>query len=857
MQFTLRSLGGKLIIVATLILLFCMLLFTLLSWSMFKLYSEYQAKRDAQTHLSIIHTAYQSHMTALLQDLTSVTHDPSISATLSHPSAPENNAYLQKILVTYALRQHISTLNVISISKHQLVAHSDPTSSLSAETIYLVNQASAGKAVVILQQDTFPTVSHFPSNPGWIFNIALPILDSSQKETGVLQAVQHIDTYFAQSLTQETGINSTLCQSGQIIATTNIELHASNTPNSLSDQAICSAGQPKIIAYPRPYLILAEGMTINEQSPDSPKLVVVAAESLANGNRFMPRLLLIVTGVGIFVIALGIVLYSFVTSVLLIRPLRRLQVHAQVLVANNTDVQIGLPMSNELNMLASSFQLLDESLYSEGQALTDQMSNLLIMSDALMSTLNLEHLLAEIVTHTGHIMQVKHVTLLLYGRERPSPWAVAHWPEIIDATAGPESAAMPPPAKKNALVYTDPDGEITLAATTKMAAIPSNQAQTASGKRRALRGIRLSPPKTTSNDPAYGSRRTRIPRHALRDLDMILARMAIQRRKIVYGEDIHTIYQERKDAWALMALEMGYSSAISVPLLLSDQPIGAFILYTDEPHAISSRDTFLLSTTALQTAMAIENALLFVEVKEKNTALERANQLKSQFLANVTHELRTPLHSIISYGALLLEGFVEGSLTTEQEDHIQFMVRRAEDLSHLVDDMLDLSKIEADHIEVKPEPLELVAFLTEVVNQLKPIANSKELFLRLEMEKGLPLTMADSHRLRQVAINLVSNALKFTEKGGVTIRCQYLKTHEMLHISVSDTGIGISPAAIGYIFEAFRQADGSTTRRFGGTGLGLTIAKRLIELQGGEITVESVPGEGSTFSFTLPVALIS
>jgi signal transduction histidine kinase len=116
--------------------------------------------------------------------------------------------------------------------------------------------------------------------------------------------------------------------------------------------------------------------------------------------------------------------------------------------------------------------------------------------------------------------------------------------------------------------------------------------------------------------------------------------------------------------------------------------------------------------------------------------------------------------------------------------------------------------------------------------------------------------LADSHRLRQIALNLVSNALKFTEKGGVTIRCKYLKQNDMLHISVNDTGIGISPAAIGYIFEAFRQADGSTTRRFGGTGLGLTIAKKLIELQEGEITVESVPGEGSTFAFTLPIALL-
>src|SRR2546423_7402727 len=212
--------------------------------------------------------------------------------------------------------------------------------------------------------------------------------------------------------------------------------------------------------------------------------------------------------------------------------------------------------------------------------------------------------------------------------------------------------------------------------------------------------------------------------------------------------------------------------------------------------------------------MAIQNALLFAEVKDKNAALERVNHLKSQFLATVTHELRTPLHSIISYGALILEGFVDGELTNEQEEHIQFMVRRAEDLSHLVDDMLDLSKIEADRIEVRLEPLNLEPCLQEVVSQLKPMANSKVLHLSLEIEPELPLAQADSHRIRQVAINLVSNALKFTEKGGVTISCKQSRNQNMLYVSVTDTGIGISPAALSYIFDTFRQADGSTTRRF-------------------------------------------
>jgi signal transduction histidine kinase len=402
------------------------------------------------------------------------------------------------------------------------------------------------------------------------------------------------------------------------------------------------------------------------------------------------------------------------------------------------------------------------------------------------------------------------------------------------------------------MVHTDPGGDITMTATNKMAAItaPSTRSVPPSnGNRSAIRA-----PKLTSQTEQAALRPPRIPRPALRDLDMILARMAMQKQKIAYGEDVQMIYHERGEAWSRMALEAGYRSVIAVPLLLQEQTIGAVVLYDNKPYQVSRRDTFLLSTAAIQAAMAIQNALLFAEVKDKNAALERVNHLKSQFLATVTHELRTPLHSIISYGALILEGFVEGELTVEQEEHIQFIVRRAEDLSRLVDDMLDLSKIEADRLEVKVEPIALESSLTEVVNQLKPMANNKGLQLTLEMEDSFPLVLADSQRIRQIVINLVSNALKFTESGAVTIRCSQLERYEMLRISVCDTGIGISPAALDYIFEAFRQADGSTTRRFGGTGLGLTIARKLIELHGGEVSVESTVGLGSTFSFTLPVA---
>jgi signal transduction histidine kinase len=573
------------------------------------------------------------------------------------------------------------------------------------------------------------------------------------------------------------------------------------------------------------------------------------------------HLLLIFAGLGIFLFGLGIALYTLLIQSIFIQPLRQLDSRVRALVIGNGETgaeAMAGQRHDELGTLSRSFNLLSESLESENQAIIEQMGNILVLSDALISTLNLEQLLGEVVSRLGRIMQAKNVSLLLYGREMPSPWAVAQWsdqpspsPSAQNSgnTTSPSTLPLPMPSEDPSpgavTVHADPNGDITMAATSKMATITPPRLSTSSDKRKVLE---------TSVPLSQAGARSRIPRPALRDLDMILARMVIQRKKIAYGENIETIYQERNESWARTALDAGYRSVIAMPLLLQDQAIGAFILYNDKPYQISRRDTFLLSTAALQTSMAIQNALLFAEVKDKNAALERANQLKSQFLANVTHELRTPLHSIISYGALILEGFVDGELTKEQEEHIQFMVRRAEDLSHLVNDMLDLSKIEADHIEVKLEPQDLTQSLQDIVDQLKPLADNKQLSLTLECEEGLPQVMADSYRLRQILINLVSNAIKFTEKGGVTISSTLLRRDDTVRIAVRDTGVGISPTALGYIFEAFRQADGSTTRRFGGTGLGLTIAKKLIELQGGEVAVESIVGEGSTFSFTLPVA---
>ncbi|GCF07611.1 sensor histidine kinase [Dictyobacter arantiisoli] len=833
MRVPIRSLGGKLIVVATATLLLCLLLFALTSWSAVNLYVEYQASRDASAQLTKVATAYQSHTQVLLRSVETLSRDTRLQEVVSLPDTTAKTSLIHRLLDQQAAKQHPLTLTLFDATGRS-ITHTSTVTTLS-EVQPLLAHTLQGQASSDLQTFSGPTSAQIQGQ-SWAITIAVPVRDQTQHVHGTLLATQSIDSLFVQQLALDSGTPILLCIHNQIIHSSLALLAATGTR---ANDSVCQIGASNYTAGTQRYQTQAQSVSLPQQIGKTPTLTLVALQPLDGLTSHPRRILLLIAGIGLSIFSLGIILLVYFIRTFLIRPLQRVQTQVQVLLSQNSAIDVGIPQSNELPELAQSYQILTNSLNHESQALLDQMSKILVMSDALMSTLNLEQLLGEFVTRMGHIIQVKHVSLLLYGRESIAPWAVAQWSDASEEVVlRPFSAPQ-----KGVTVYIDPDNDISMAVTTKMSVISNAQSA-----------------RTTAHQASFQAyhpdgRGSRIPNHALRDVDLALARLTLQRQKIVYGEDIGAIYQQQPESWARLALEKGYCSAIAVPLLLQDQAIGAFILYTEELHPISNKDTFLLSTAALQTSMAIENALLFAEVKDKNDALERANQLKSQFLANVTHELRTPLHSIISYGTLIVEGFVDGTLTDEQEQHIQFMVRRAEDLSHLVNDMLDLSKIEADRIEVKPEPLILRQSLSEVIEQLTPLANTKELYLNLEIDESFPRVAADGHRLRQVVLNLVSNALKFTEQGGVTIHCTQLEQQGMARISVADTGIGISPAAMEYIFEAFRQADGSTTRRFGGTGLGLTIAKKLIELQGGEIAVESVPRKGSTFSFTLPIIL--
>jgi signal transduction histidine kinase len=272
----------------------------------------------------------------------------------------------------------------------------------------------------------------------------------------------------------------------------------------------------------------------------------------------------------------------------------------------------------------------------------------------------------------------------------------------------------------------------------------------------------------------------------------------------------------------------------------------------NQPGEFPAETIELLRTFATQSALAIQNARLFHEIEDKSRQLEAASQHKSEFLANMSHELRTPLNAVIGFSEVLLQRMF-GALNDKQDEYLKDIYASGQHLLSLINDILDLSKIEAGRMELVPAPFHLPTALDNAVTLVKERAGRHGITLALDLDPRLGEVVGDERKVKQVLLNLLSNAVKFTPEGG-RISLKAGLRDGAVEISVSDTGIGIAPEDQAAIFEEFRQVGSDETRKQEGTGLGLTLAKKFIELHGGRIWVESKLGTGSTFTFTLPVS---
>jgi signal transduction histidine kinase len=300
-----------------------------------------------------------------------------------------------------------------------------------------------------------------------------------------------------------------------------------------------------------------------------------------------------------------------------------------------------------------------------------------------------------------------------------------------------------------------------------------------------------------------------------------------------------------------LLLRAGFRALLSVPLRLEDRVIGSLSVNRKAPGAFSPDVVELLTTFATQSALALENARLFREIADKSGQLEMASRHKSEFLANMSHELRTPLNAIIGFSEVLAERMF-GEVNEKQAEYLQDILASGRHLLSLINDILDLSKVEAGRLELEVAPFNLPVAVENALTLIRERASRRGIALDVAVDAGLGDVVGDERKIRQILLNLLSNAVKFTPEGG-RISVTATAADGVITISVSDTGIGIAPEDQEAIFEEFRQVGRDDARKQEGTGLGLTLAKKFVELHRGRIWVRSQVGKGSTFTFTLPV----
>jgi two-component system, NtrC family, sensor kinase len=295
----------------------------------------------------------------------------------------------------------------------------------------------------------------------------------------------------------------------------------------------------------------------------------------------------------------------------------------------------------------------------------------------------------------------------------------------------------------------------------------------------------------------------------------------------------------------------GVRAVLAVPMLSEDRLVGCLVVSRNLPGEFPAETIDLLRTFATQSALAIQNARLFHEIADKSQQLEAASRHKSEFLANMSHELRTPLNAVIGFSEVLLQRMF-GALNDKQDEYLKDIYASGQHLLSLINDILDLSKIEAGRMELTPAPFHLPSALENAVTLVKERASRHGITLQVDVVPQLGELVGDERKVKQVVLNLLSNAVKFTPAGG-RISLKASQKDGTVEVAVTDTGIGIAPEDQAAVFEEFRQVGSDEARKQEGTGLGLTLAKKFVELHGGRIWVESELGSGSTFTFTLPL----
>ena len=333
-----------------------------------------------------------------------------------------------------------------------------------------------------------------------------------------------------------------------------------------------------------------------------------------------------------------------------------------------------------------------------------------------------------------------------------------------------------------------------------------------------------------------------------------IGRAGLTRAPVQVEDMLDERAEVRPQTRALLA-KRGIRSLVAVPICTDQVVLGALAVWRRESGRFSDDVVRLLQTFALQSVLAIEHARLFREIESKNHELEIASRHKSQFLANMSHELRTPLNAIIGFSEVLLDRMF-GDMTAKQETYIRNIHTSGKHLLSLINEILDLSKIEAGRMELQIESFAVASLIEEVLTTASPLIAKNGNSVTMDCPADAGFLLADAKRTRQALLNVVSNAAKFTERGVVGIHVTRAETDGKgwIDIAVRDTGIGMSSEQMARLFQDFVQADSSTTRKYGGTGLGLAISRRFCRMMGGDITVASELGHGSTFTLHLPAA---